>query len=258
MLYTRESGEAGGEAILFLHGGGLSSKSWLPVLERLPEFHCLAPDLPGHGESHDMPFSVQSSAEEAEEIIRRKAAGGKAHVVALSLSGPVALTLLRTSPERVDHAILSGSSGHFPRWVVELGKSTLWINRLFSRDYLVRATIKQQSIPAEYVDLLREDLYRSASPELMGPMLEELARWEPPQQVESPLLVVVGEKEPKASFGISRGYLKRYPNACGAVAVGMGHAWCLQAPDLFARMVRAWVTDEALAEGMEERLMVES
>ena len=45
-LYLYEAGDATAPAILFLHGSPLSGRMWLPQLERLAEFHCLAPDLP--------------------------------------------------------------------------------------------------------------------------------------------------------------------------------------------------------------------
>jgi pimeloyl-ACP methyl ester carboxylesterase len=254
MLFTRESGNPNSPAVVFLHGGGLSSKSWLPVMERLDDFYCLAPDLPEQGQSKAIPYSINGSADGVAEIIRQKVPGKKAHLVALSLGGPVALTLLRTTPELIDHVILSGSSGHFSRWLAELGKSTIWMYRLYKRDYLVKATIKQQGIPDQYADLLREDLYQSISPDFMRHYMTDLALWELPQRVDSPLLLVVGEKELKASFGISRGYLKRYPGSCGVVAAQMGHAWCLQSPELFAGMVRAWVTGQPLPAGLEKRL----
>lgn len=254
MLYTRESGNPSNPAIVFLHGGGLSSKSWLPVMERLDDFYCLAPDLPEQGQSKAIPYSISRSADAVAEIIRQRVPREKAHLVALSLGGPVVLTLLRIASELVDHVILSGSSGHFPRWLAGLGKSTVWMYRLFNRDYLVKATIKQQGIPDQYTEMLREDLYQSISPDFMRHFMTELALWELPQHVNNPLLVVVGEKEQKASFGISRGYLKRYPGSCGVVAVQMRHAWCLQSPELFAAMVRAWITDQPLPVGLEKRL----
>ena len=37
--------------------------------------------------------------------------------------------------------------------------------------------------------------------------------------------------------------------SCMAVAPGAKHAWCLQFPDLFAALLRAWVTDKPLPEG---------
>jgi pimeloyl-ACP methyl ester carboxylesterase len=45
-LYVREMGSHADPAILFLHGSPLSGRMWEPQLERLPDFHCLAPDLP--------------------------------------------------------------------------------------------------------------------------------------------------------------------------------------------------------------------
>ncbi len=254
MLFTRESGSPTNPAIVFLHGGGLSSKSWLPVMERLEDFYCLAPDLPEQGQSKDIPYSINGSAQAVEEIIRQKVPGGKSHLVALSLGGPVALTLLRTSPQLVDHVILSGSSGHFPTWLAKLGASTVWMYKLFSKNYLVKATIKQQGIPEQYVDLLREDLYQSIAPDFMRRYMVDLGMWQLPERIESPLLIVNGGKEQKAAFGISRGYLKRYPGACGAVAAGMGHVWCLQSPDLFAAMVRSWIKNQALPPGLEKGL----
>jgi pimeloyl-ACP methyl ester carboxylesterase len=248
MLYTYETGQPADPAIVFLHGGGLSSKSWLPVIERLPEFHCLAPDLPEQGQSKDLPYSIEGSAREVTEIIRQRAPGKKAHVVALSLGGPVAFTLLRKTPELIDHVILSGSSGRVSRFLAGVGKSTLWMYRLYKPDFVVKATIRQQGIPEQYADLVRDDLRLAIAPDFMRHYMTDLATWELPDQIQQPLLIVVGEKEMKAAYSFARGYLKRFPSAIGAIAPKVGHAWCLQNPDLFAEMVRAWVTDQPLPE----------
>lgn len=251
MLYTLETGNPSAPAIVFLHGGGLSSLSWQPVIERLLEFHCLAPDLPEQGRSKDVPYSIEGSAQAVAEIIRRKIPAQKAHLVALSLGGPVAFTLLRTAPELIDRAILSGSSGRVSRLLSETGKASLWMYRFFSPDYLVRATIRQQGIPDHYAGLVSDDLRLALSPAFMRRYMTDLARWELPERIQQPLLIVVGEKEMKAAYTFARGYLKRFPSARGAVALGVGHAWCLQDPDLFADMVRAWVTDQPLPSSLK-------
>jgi pimeloyl-ACP methyl ester carboxylesterase len=49
-LYVRETGPHANPASLGLHGSSLSGRMWEPQLEHLPDFHCLAPDLPGHGQ----------------------------------------------------------------------------------------------------------------------------------------------------------------------------------------------------------------
>jgi pimeloyl-ACP methyl ester carboxylesterase len=250
MIYTYEKGEPGRPAIVFLHGGGLSSKSWLPVIERLPEFHCLAPDLPEQGRSKDLPYSIAGSAEAVTEIIRQRVPAQKAHLVGLSLGGPVVFTLLRTDPDLVNHALVSGSSGRFSPLLAGLGKATLWTYRLFKPETLVRSTIRQQGIPQEHIDLVEEDLKQSLSPAFMRRYLTELGKWELPERIDRPLLIVVGEKEMRAAFSIAKGYLKRYPSTQGAVAEGARHAWCLQLTDLFAEMVRAWVNDRPLPAGI--------
>jgi pimeloyl-ACP methyl ester carboxylesterase len=249
ILYTREAGPPGQPAIVFLHAGGLSSKSWLPVIERLPEFHCLAPDLPEQGQSKEIPYSIEGAAKAVAEIIRARVPAQKAHVIALSLGGPVAFTMLRTVPQLIDRVLISGGSGRVSPLLAAIGKSTIWMYRFFKPDWLVRETMRQHGIPEQYADLVRDDLMLANSPGFMRRYMTELARWELPESIQNPLLLVVGEKEMKAAFGFARGYLERFPIARGVVAPGARHAWSLQLPDLFADLVRAWVTGHPLPEG---------
>ncbi len=252
MLYTFEAGQPGQTTIVFLHGGGLSSKSWQPVIERLPEFYCLAPDLPEQGRSLDISYSINGSAQEVEKIIRQKAPGQKVNLVGLSLGGPVVFTLLRCAPELVDHAMVSGCSGKVSRFMSGLGKSMLWMYKLYKPDYLIRETIRQQGIPEQYSDLVREDLRAGISPNFMRHFMTDLATWQLPEKITSPLLVMVGEKEMKAAFTFAKGYLRTFPEARGAVAPQATHAWCLQNPELFAQTVRAWVANQPLPAVLKE------
>ncbi len=246
MLFTNETGNPNAPAILFLHGGGLSGRSWLPVIEKLPEFHCLAPDLPEQGRSHAIPYSIEQCVRESALIIQEKVSARKAHVVALSLGGPVAFSLVGAHPELVDHILISGGSGQIPRWLTAIAKSTLWMYRLYNPDFLVRATLRQQGIPEEYTDLVRADLRQSLDPAFMRRYMTELSSWRLPAFISQPLLLVVGQREPKAARTFARTYLKHYPTARGLIIPQAGHAWSLQFPGLFASLVRAWVSDSPL------------
>jgi pimeloyl-ACP methyl ester carboxylesterase len=55
-MYVVESGDPGSPAILFIHGAGQSGREWAGHMARLQGFHCLAPDLPGHGRSGRVPL----------------------------------------------------------------------------------------------------------------------------------------------------------------------------------------------------------
>jgi hypothetical protein len=81
-----------------------------------------------------------------------------------------------------------------------------------------------------------------------------LTRLEMPRAVSAPLLVAVGSREPGASrlYGrIATRALRLYPAARGVAMPGGDHAWPLQFPDVFAEMVRAWVTDRPLPSVLE-------
>lgn len=85
-LYVAESGPVTAPTIVFLHGGGTRGWSWQPQVERLPEYHCVVPDLPEHGRSrHSGPFTMAHAAALVAEVIRSCAHGGHAHVVGLSV-----------------------------------------------------------------------------------------------------------------------------------------------------------------------------
>ncbi|BBB49737.1 alpha/beta fold hydrolase [Pelolinea submarina] len=251
ILFCRESGEKQQETILFLHAGGLSGKSWLPVMERLPEFHCLAPDLPGQGGSRGIPFSFEACVDGCVRLIHERVPNQKVHLAALSLGGPAAFSLLGKYPDLIDHVLISGCSGQIPAWQTRLAKSSLWTYRLFKPQTLARLTLQQQGIPVEYRALVEEDLAQSTDPNFMRPMLDALSRWELPHDISQPLLLVVGEKEPRAARRFTQHYLAKYPHASGLLAPGMRHAWSLQDPDAFAELLRAWLRDCPLPQGYQ-------
>lgn len=54
-LYVCEAGPADAPALVFLHGLWRSLAMWQPQIEQLShDYHCLAPDLPEHGQSTDI------------------------------------------------------------------------------------------------------------------------------------------------------------------------------------------------------------
>lgn len=51
-LFWHEGGKPQAETVIFLHGSWQDSTQWLPVMQRMAhQYHCLAPDLLGFGES---------------------------------------------------------------------------------------------------------------------------------------------------------------------------------------------------------------
>lgn len=99
------------QTIVFLHGTRLTGASWAAQVAALGgAFHCLAPDLPGHGNADGVPFIVEGAADRIAELVEREAHGGRAILVGLSLGGFVAMALAARRPELVAGLAISGAT----------------------------------------------------------------------------------------------------------------------------------------------------
>ncbi len=105
--------QGGGPALLLIHGGAVDGRFFDDIVPTLAAaFRVIRMDLWGHGHSPDRegPFSLDSFAADAAELIER-VADGRAHVVGHSIGAVVALTLALQRPELVDRLVLA--SGGF-------------------------------------------------------------------------------------------------------------------------------------------------
>ena len=109
-MYVEESGTPGSPAIVFIHGGGQSGREWRQHMVRLSAFHCLAPDLPGHGRSNHLPSASPSEiADLVAELIETRVPAHRASVVGISWGGALIHALLDRHPGLVDRAVIDGS-----------------------------------------------------------------------------------------------------------------------------------------------------
>src|SRR5512137_107876 len=106
----QSSGSETGKTILFLHGGGVAGWMWDPVVARMQDFHCLVPDMPEHGQSMGTaPFTMELAANQAVELVRERAHGGKAVVAGLSEGAQVVVQMLASAPETIERAVVSSA-----------------------------------------------------------------------------------------------------------------------------------------------------
>jgi pimeloyl-ACP methyl ester carboxylesterase len=115
--------------IVFLHGTRLTGASWASQVAALGDaFHCLAPDLPGHGSAEGVTFTVEQAAAGVVELIEREAHGGRAILVGLSLGGYVAMAVAARRPELVAGLAISGATAEpiGPRALAFRGLATIF------------------------------------------------------------------------------------------------------------------------------------
>ena len=249
-LYVLETGPLTAPTLVFLHDGGVGGWMWEPqVAEFSLEYHCLVPDLPEQGKSWKIgPFSISDAARRIADLIRTRADRGKAHVIGLSLGAQILVELLSRNPELVDHAIVNSAS---LRAIPGMGLTNMLV-KMYSpfknTDVLIRANMKSLGVSEQYFPQFRQDTRQITTTALVH-ILSANADYRLPanlEKVTSPVLVVIGQKEYKVMYESARDLVRALPNAKGNVAQGRSHNWSLEAPELYAQMIRAWITGQPL------------
>ena len=227
-MYVEESGTPGSPAIVFIHGAGQSGREWHEHMARLPDFHCLAPDLPGFGRSNQLPSaSFSQTADLVAKLIEQRVPARRASVVGISSGGMIIHALLRRHPDRVERAIIDGTPVR--------ARS----RRLVALFFLLAPFIHTRPILALNRDTHDPADLRVASRRAFGRAIAECFRTSATIDAPCPTLLIAGEKE----AGL-QGADTRETNAALATLMPHGEAW--YAPDLHIRTVEAWVSGQQL------------
>ena len=250
-LKIRESGKPGQATVVLLHGVGNDGSMWAELMAALADYHCLAPDLPGHGESREIRWeSRPTTARLVAEVITERATHGRAHVVGLSLGGSVALELLATRSRLLDRVIVDGCAAVRSPLIgpMKVGVSAISpflrfapVARLIGRTFGVEpgqplqafVTQMQAADPRSFRRAFADanDMRITASL-LAGPC---------------PTLLVAGERELKHVRGSNRLLADRMPRAEAWMMPAANHGWGpAQYPAVYERMVDAWLSGRPL------------
>lgn len=114
-------------SLVFLHYFGGSSLAWTEVTEELAnDYHCVAPDLRGFGESDDVPenHSVKDYADDVAELISILGIE-KFALVGHSMGGKIALALAARKPAGMRSLILLAPSPPTPEPIKEETRAKL-------------------------------------------------------------------------------------------------------------------------------------
>jgi pimeloyl-ACP methyl ester carboxylesterase len=250
-LFVREFGPADAPTIVFLHGGRSSGWSWEAVVERLPEYRALVPDLPQYGKSiHQGPFEIRRAAEAVAELIRSRTGTARVHLVGFSLGAQVGVQLLATEPDLIDRAVLCGTvvntlpGVRVTQSLLGLLARTSWFRWVVNRLLSFREAPVDPARIADY----REDLRLITGAQLANVVVASAGFTVPEglDKSEASTLYVTGAKERAVVRRWAAALARPMPNGIDRVAIGMRHDWPLRNPDLFSRTVDGWLSGSAL------------
>ena len=238
-MYVEESGTPGSPAIVFIHGAGQSGREWHEHMARLPDVHCLAPDLPGFGRSNQLPSaSFSQTADLIAKLIEQRVPARRASVVGISSGGMIIHALLRRHPDRVERAIIDGTPVRArSRRLVAL----LFLLAPFIHTRPVLALNRDTHDPADL---------RAASRRAFGRAIAECFRTSATIDAPCPTLLIAGEMEAGLQGADTRetnaALATLMPHGEAWYAPGLFHCWQRVTPDLHIRTVEAWVSGQAL------------
>jgi pimeloyl-ACP methyl ester carboxylesterase len=230
----------------------MSGWSWEPVVERMPQYRCLVPDLPHYGKSfRHGPFEMGRAAAAVADLIRSRVGASRAHVVGFSLGSQVAVQLLATEPTLVDRAVLTGTVINTTPFVrqTQLLLGTISRNGVYRRVVSRYRNFRPVPIPSAKIDEYREDVRLITTSGQLADVVVASAGFTLPAELEksdAPALFVTGTKEAPVVRRWAAALAQQMPNGVDRVAIGMGHDWPLRYPDLFSRTVDGWLSGGAL------------
>jgi 3-oxoadipate enol-lactonase len=224
--------------VVFVHAFGSSSRAWTPQLAAFSDRHrVLAPDLPGHGEAADTPFTLDRAVDRVHATIAE--AGGEAGLIGISGGAVVALLACLEHPTQVAWLVLSAGLARPPRWfAVQRALARITPEALLIR--LLAGTYSGGN--ASHAGAAAEDLRRCGKPTYLAG-LRELSALDLRSrlgQVTVPTLVLCGSKD-RANIPLSRGLATGLPTAQLEIIPGATHLWNLQQPEVFNQTVAAFI-----------------
>lgn len=245
-LHVQEYGDQSASYLMvFLHGGGVSGWMWDRQVEYFAHYHCMVPDLPGHGLSNDdVIFSIQSSAEQLNQIIGEQAGGKKVVLIGFSLGAQVAVQMVSLRPELIDFAIINSAlvrpMSYAKKWIRPAVRLTF---PLIKQRWFSRLQAKTLYLGDEYFERYYAESCR-IQPVALIAVLEENMTFTIPSgfsEATGKILVTVGEKEKAVMKQSAKDLVAASSNCNGVIIPGLGHGVSLAMPDFFNQMVDIWV-----------------
>ncbi|OBK40977.1 hypothetical protein A5658_19630 [Mycobacterium sp. 1245111.1] len=229
----------------------MSGWCWQPVVERMPQYRCLVPDLPQFGNSFQQgPFEMGRAADAVAGLIRSRVGAGRAYLVGYSLGAQLAVQLLTSDAKLIDRAVVCGAVvntklgvGLMQHLAVPLAR-TNWFRAVVRRGWNAR----RGGIPVTRLDDYRNDVNLITRAQFAH-IVAASARFTRPDgldDVDTPTLFLTGGKETRLAHRSAAALAQSMPNGVDRMARGMGHDWPLRYPDLFSRTVDGWLSGTSL------------
>lgn len=239
---------AGLPVLVLLHGAGGGGDQWPYQLRRLPGWHVLAPDLPGHGGSQGAPENSigpeKSVGAHANHMLTWLAGLQiqRAVLVGHSMGAAIAMEMAIVEPERISHLVLFGAAARFPinpqlaeklsvpvRVQEGVNMIVKWSFAKGADEQLRRAYFKQ--LMSNDSGVLHNDFLACANFDL-GARITELRQ---------PTLLLAGQDDVMVPIRLSQNLAAGLPHASLRVIAAGGHMFMQEQAEEAVRAIEAFL-----------------
>jgi pimeloyl-ACP methyl ester carboxylesterase len=242
-----------GPPLLFVHGLGDSSRSFLMPIARLSaHFRCIAYDQPAGGAdgARLARYTHQDLVRDVWALLDHLGIQ-QSYILASSFGATIALEALRQQPRRLPRAILQGGLAYRPLRRAELGLARLgrllpgttawlplrrWLLRRFNPGLF---DDRPPEVWEYFVDCCGRP--RIAAVAWQALLLHRLDVRPILSQVRQPVLLVCGDRDLIVPPPYEEVLLEGLPNAGRAILEGSGHVPSYTHPEVFAEVVRQFL-----------------
>ncbi|MCC3356057.1 alpha/beta fold hydrolase [Bacillus sp. REN16] len=250
-LHYQEYGDTSAPLMVFLHGGGVSGWMWDKQVHYFSHFHCLVPDLPGHGKSIAIPFSIENSAERVVNLIEEKSNGKKVILIGFSLGAQIIVQLLSMKPNLIDCAIINSALVRPMTYAMKWIQPTIKLSApLIKKRWFSKLQAKTLYVSDNDFEKYYEESSQITADALTRVLEENMSFTIPAnfKEVTTNILVTVGEKEKSIMKQSAKDLVKANQHAKGVLIPNMGHGLSMARPNFFNHMVETWINEGAIPE----------
>lgn len=255
-LQFREIGNKKGKTIIFLHAAGVSSWMWYEQQSFFMDYHCILVDLPEHGLSiNQKPFTIQTAASGVVELIKEHAHNQRAFLIGHEVGAKVALAVLQHNANLVEKAVVSS--------VVLRSGGEAKLHKILPHSFMVGVfKLKGLALKSKSFQKIAVREYGVTGSENITQYLQEIRGYPAAEllhiihegfitpfslqgleRVQTPTLVMVGEKELDPVKESARDVLRVLPNSSGIVVKNGKHAHPRVECNTFNEIVSTWLED---------------
>ncbi|MBD2485795.1 MULTISPECIES: alpha/beta fold hydrolase [Planktothrix] len=253
-IFWREAGY--GPTIIFLHGSWADSSQWIPLMQHLSvEYHCVAPDVLGCGESRSftkihpsISLEVECLAEQIKSLKLKEFC-----LVGHGLGGWIATRYALEYPDAVKGLVVIAPEGvEFPNYKKEWGRirqlaanfsPLVWFLKLiyplaclFGKGKKIKAELNQRQMMLQW-PVANKLLYQRRWAEIHGEMLNQRLH-----ELRLPTLVLQGNEDTAIADQHSKTYSEITPMAQCQIIEGGQPNLPVQMPEVIAQSIRTFIT----------------